>query len=557
MGKFSKPKAKTVLSLPSVFIDGPTIAEMVTSLKPNNVTGAYRFKWDYLEKEILSKYVDLDTTSPDLRRSRAIDKMMESEKVCAHINEHGYKKHPLLSGALYAAQVFIADVLGSVPRDIFESSRFTGGATTDHKKAQGNAYYKYNCSAPVDVTPRLRRHAEALITATPIWCAYGGYFALRSTLGNKVTTVPKKTDIDRAIAMEPSMNQSMQTALGNHIRGRLKVFGVDLNDQSINQRLAQFGSTTGLISTIDLSAASDSISTRLVWDLLPPDWYELLDMTRSHRGILPDGNVHKWEKFSSMGNGFTFELESLLFYALMIGTYEAKRGSVSYNLPAFKSFWKQHSSVYGDDIICPSFLANDLISVLNCVGFETNSDKTFIEGTFRESCGKHYFASVDVTPFYVRKPLDHVNRVIWFLNKLRYWSYDQSTDVCDPTVHRLWLSVRRKYVPDNYLGGKIIGDDSCVYSVEQPRYRLLNKVSTRKVGGYRAFLARAQTWGRSLDDHLIEQRYSSNRSRIVSGAGEMSLCKVVEHKWEQKKNIISDTRLLWSSLRYLFPKEIR
>lgn len=557
MTRRSNVKRSSLGSLPSVFIDGQTILDMVLSCKPENISGSYAFKWHYLSTEILSKYVGVDTDPAELRHDRAIAKLLESEKSCRDINERGFRDSPLLNGSLYAAQVKIAEILGEIPRDLFEDSRFTSGASTGHKRAQGNPYYKYNTSKPVDVTPRLRPYAEALITSTPLWCAYGGYFGLRSVLGNKVTTVPKKSDIDRAIAMEPCMNQHMQTALGDHIRGRLKVFGIDLNDQTRNQRLARHGSRTGLVSTIDLSAASDSISIRLVQELLPPDWYELFCLTRSPRGILPDGSVIKWEKFSSMGNGFTFELESMIFYALMVGTYNARCGYVSYDLPSFNSYWKKHVSVYGDDIICPSFLSNDLIEILSCVGFKTNSDKTFIDGTFRESCGRHYFAGVDVSPFYVRKPIDNTNRVIWFLNKLRLWSFDESQGMCDPSIHTLWLTIRRKYVPERFLGGKEIGDDSCVYSAEMPRKRLVNDVSRRRIGGYRAFLSRAQNWGRSLDEHVLAMRYSSNNSYISSSGSATVLCKVIEHKWVEKNNIILDSRMLWSSPDYLFPKEIR
>lgn len=557
MTRRSKVKRKPVLTLPSISIDGKTIVDMVFACEPANTSGSYAFKWRYLKDQILSKYVGPDTDPADLRSSRAIQKMLDSEVTCREINETGFKEHPLLNGALYSAQVLIADILGDIPRDIFEGSRFTGGATTAQKRATGSPYYKYDTSTPVDVTPRLRRYAEALITATPIWCAYGGYFSLRSVLGNKVTTVPKKSDIDRAIAMEPCMNQSMQTALGNHIRGRLKVFGIDLNDQTRNQKLARFGSKTGLVSTIDLSAASDSISYRLVQELLPPEWFELFELTRSSRGILPDGSIIKWEKFSSMGNGYTFELESMIFYALVVGTYNARCGYVSYDLPSFSSYWKTHTSVYGDDIICPSFLAQDVISILDCVGFKTNEDKTFTEGTFRESCGKHYYANVDVSPFYVRKPIDHTNRAIWFLNKLREWAWDESQGLCDPSVEHLWYTFRRKYVPAEYLGGKTIGDDSAVYSVEEPRKRLVNCTSRRRIGGYRAFLARAQDWGRSLDEHMLIQRFTRPGSIINNNGGSLSLCKVIEHKWESKNNFILDTRLLWSKMDYLFPKEIR
>jgi hypothetical protein len=144
--------------------------------------------------------------------------------------------------------------------------------------------------------------------------------------------------------------------------------------------------------------------------LLPEDWYLALKQARSPVGTLPDGTVIQYQKVSSMGNGFTFELESLLFWALASSVLSLLCTS------------KPLLAVYGDDIIVPSSVAHTLLWILRFVGFTPNASKTFIRGPFRESCGKHYFRGVDVTPFYVRKDIASPDRLIWAANSIRTWA---------------------------------------------------------------------------------------------------------------------------------------
>lgn len=101
------------------------------------------------------------------------------------------------------------------------------------------------------------------------------------------------------------MNMYLQKGVGTFIRNRLRSVGIDLNDQTRNQELARIGSIDGSLATLDLSSASDSVSDRLVWTLLPPKLYSYLDMIRSHYTLLDNGSLHRWNLFSTMGNGFT------------------------------------------------------------------------------------------------------------------------------------------------------------------------------------------------------------------------------------------------------------
>jgi hypothetical protein len=179
--------------------------------------------------------------------------------------------------------------------------------------------------------------------------------------------------------VEPTINSWFQQGIGRMIRSRLKRrVGVDLDDQSTNQRLAWLGSISNDLATVDLSSASDLISRKLVEDLLPRDWFFWLDITRSHRVLIDDSWV-ELEKFSSMGNGFTFDLESLIFYALSwaVTTVEG-----------YNTFWV---NVFGDDIIIPAGVKELFLKTFDSLGFRVNENKSYFEGPFRESCGKDFY----------------------------------------------------------------------------------------------------------------------------------------------------------------------
>jgi len=128
---------------------------------------------------------------------------------------------------------------------------------------------------------------------------------------------------------------------------------------------------------LDLKNASDSVARRLVELLLPKRWFEVLNDLRSPTTLI--GNqVVLLEKFSSMGNGFTFELETLVFLAIVLALNPAHKAG-------------KNVFVYGDDIICPTRSSSDVIAALSFFGMTVNKEKSFTYGMFRESCGRDYF----------------------------------------------------------------------------------------------------------------------------------------------------------------------
>ena len=190
--------------------------------------------------------------------------------------------------------------------------------------------------------------------------------------------------------------------------------------------LAQLGSLTGQFGTIDLSSASDSMSLSLVKEFFPRQVVYWLELTRSPIAILQDGSEVELHMVSSMGNAFTFPLQTLFFLSLVYGAYRV------HNLPWTRPYGNPvkdpsrcmslgNYAVFGDDIIVDSKAYNLVTRLLNLCGFSVNVDKSFNEGLFRESCGRDYYDGHDVRGVYIKTLSDDCDRYS-VINRLNYWS---------------------------------------------------------------------------------------------------------------------------------------
>jgi len=333
----------------------------------------------------------------------------------------------------------ISSILGPFNAEEFMDFASWGpGVTTKLKGGDVSAAKKFQCET--GITRDLYPLAEKIIpSAYPGWAAIlktNGYPTLE--IGNAVVTVPKTSKIDRVIAIEPGLNLWFQKAIGKMIRRRLGRTGIDLNSQIRNQQLAKASSLTGVDATVDFSSASDSIASGLVEELFDSEstWFAVMDICRSRYGVIGKPGVDpslRWKKFSSMGNGFTFELESLIFYAAASVCCEKCGVPVS------------RISVYGDDVIIPVEAYTTFCSFSKFLGFSVNLEKSFSSGSFRESCGAHYFRGLDCKPVYLEVALSSVQEVFNFANNLRLRSRTYAYG-CDQRFRKLfyWL---QKLVP--------------------------------------------------------------------------------------------------------------
>lgn len=250
--------------------------------------------------------------------------------------------------------------------------------------------------------------AMHVVKACPSWAEIGKDLMLVAAA--KLRFVPKSAKTLRSILIEPIVNLFMQKGLGKMFRTRLLRWMVDLNFGDQTQRdLALYGSVSGAICTLDLRNASNTICSVLPRLLFPPKWYAALASCRSPWYHDQETNrAEKLEMFSSMGNGFTFELESLIFMAIarvVVRRHQGKKGLFLTN-------------VFGDDIIVPSESVHSLKKAFELFGFEINEDKTHSEGYFRESCGGNYYNGDETSTLFIKDPAINVSDAYRLANRL-------------------------------------------------------------------------------------------------------------------------------------------
>jgi hypothetical protein len=343
------------------------------------------------------------------------------------------------------------------------------------RKRQGHSAYKY--SGQPETTVSNLKSLQDIISFDAWRDAIRHWDSFLVFDGNKVQCVPKNWKTDRTIAIEPTMNMYVQKGIGNVLRRRLKRVAVDLDDQTTNQRHALEGSILNDRATLDLSMASDTVSTEIVYQLLPPDWLSALEQCRSPMGVLPSGKKIVYRKFSSMGNGYTFELESLIFWALAWAVTFLHDGDMSL------------LGVYGDDLVIDSNVADQLKDVLSYAGFTINDSKSFVKGPFRESCGKHYFNGIDVTPFYIKKPVDSLAELFKLHNRLYRWATRMGTSLSqsDKDVLSDALASIRQYAPASWRRPRIpdgMGDGAFIGTFDECQPSRLASVYRTRKGRY-------------------------------------------------------------------------
>lgn len=347
-----------------------------------------------------------------------------------------------LTDDVYAhARSFLQSLLGAAPdRDVvMYSAKHGPGSTASIGFDQRSKYFKLACW-PYRSTPSARglladcirtdsRWEAALedsyrrAAGVPMWSLLDRMVFTDLTVDgrhpyNIVTTVPKDGRKDRPIAKEQTGNIYLQLGVGSIIRQRLLAFGVDLNHQADwNRRKALIASRDLSLFTVDLSSASDTVGYALVQALLPPDWFRLLDSLRAPWGVLPSGEAFLYRKFSSMGNGFTFELETVIFMAICVGVSRV----FGHRSDVF--------SVFGDDIIGPDYLYTQVTSYLEYSGFLVNSEKSFHgPQRVRESCGIDALDGRNIRPFFVKSVPQDAMEAIGLRNRVRSWFLTQLGD---------------------------------------------------------------------------------------------------------------------------------
>jgi len=230
---------------------------------------------------------------------------------------------------------------------------------------------------------------------------------------SKLITVPKTQKGPRLIASEPVSHQWCQQALKDFLDSRCSNTWINnfirFHDQSFNQEGARLASMDGSW-TVDLSAASDRVTTRFIERLFRNNTSLISALYATRTRYLDQEIDRKWpnriklKKFSTMGSACTFPVETIGFLAIALSSClisQGKEASIE-NIRALTGKVR----IFGDDIIIPKYAGETLEVLLSYLSFEVNQSKTHRNGRFRESCGLEVYDGVDVTPAYIRRVPD-------------------------------------------------------------------------------------------------------------------------------------------------------
>lgn len=417
------------IDLPNFGDDAQAFAEwMIHQSMPSFDLESSRFRDLYLFKEVLRKCPDWDLGIDT--GEAALTAWLSDERLNAATNDRLYtvKAEDLPNRRLlWLAAEKIHAVLGRFDVTEFLSGwRFGPGSTLSLGAAMASVREKLSNKA-LTVSRDAKDICWEAICRAPAWKDFltdGNLRGIALTVCDydRWAGVPKNAEIDRSIGIPPDGNVMMQLSLGRMLRKRLYRSGINLQDQSINQRRAILASADGADATVDVRAASQSLVSALVALLLSSDfsgrgvadvtWFRVLERLRVPLTLLPDGSLHSNEYFSAMGNGYTFELESLIFWGLSCAVCEEL------------GLDQNRVTVYGDDIILPSDAVSRLQDLFSYVGFGLNMKKSFYTPGpgFRESCGVHALRGQVVNPFYVDSSLKQLGTIVLLANNITRWS---------------------------------------------------------------------------------------------------------------------------------------
>ncbi len=354
----------------------------------------------------------------DERVEKAIEGYIECEKEVRRSDAE--RSSTLEEEFRKASLVLWGTVLQAVDEDVYYGRiipKHGPGATAD--RLTGNR--KFDQSEWTERLERVFRAGDFLVSSPRYhqeYLASVSFLEPGAERPVRVITVPKTLKTPRIIAVEPTCMQYVQQGLMARFveyiespfvgvrNNRNRGFGVvGFTDQEPNQLLAQEGSLTGELATLDLSEASDRVSNQLVRLLLDnfPNLAEGVDACRSRKADVPGHGVIRLAKFASMGSALTFPIEAMVFSTIcFMGIAEALSRKVD---AALVNEYSSKVRVYGDDIIVPVRFVHHVVQSLEAFGFRVNQNKSFWTGRFRESCGKEFFDGHDVSIVRVRREL--------------------------------------------------------------------------------------------------------------------------------------------------------
>jgi hypothetical protein len=336
----------------------------------------------------------------------------------------------------------------------------------------------------------------------------------------RLLMVPKDSRGPRIISCEPKelmyLQQGVAVPLMYYIENHYLTRGhVNFEDQSINGSLALSSSYSNDQDTIDLSDASDRVSCKLVRLLFPERVSRKWLALRSTATLLPDGRVAKLCKFAPMGSALCFPVESLVFWAIAVGSIWNETHD---QLTACRAV-----HVYGDDIIIDAAYTNTVMEALTSCDLVVNKEKSFLGNhPFRESCGVEAWKGHIVTPLRVKKlpprrPTDADALVAWV-------SYAENTQYLCPSrssyemeiVERFLGPIPRVPFPQAYLSIVTTNDHWSLSDYKDPKWSNATSYWSAKLYAVkqRRRVSAISGWSR-LQRNLVQRALTGDPSVVV------------------------------------------
>lgn len=445
----------------------PSVASRLDDARRTNSLSVKDFERLY---QLESMFKKLPVAGDEnLCKQAGFNKLLAGEAGCGLVNRTIDARKGFDFSLFDRVSMIIQEILGDLPADFLNTDVFfgPGSSVNVNKRSYEETGLFFKLSDKLVVPKKASNYLAAHLSYNPNWVdslavhyhtqqnsdetrlslemrVFRKHFVVvEDTFPSRIGFVPKDSTEFRTIGIEMNGLMVLQKIVGNLIRAKLKKVGVNLDSQQRNRHLARLAKTFGL-ATIDLANASNSISLNLVRALLPYDWFQVISDFRSSHGHCPSYNsdIIEYEMVSSMGNGFTFELESLIFYALARASAE--------RVGVHPTEAKRSISVYGDDIIVPRRVASTLVEGMSLFGFTVNIRKSFLSGFFFESCGADYYNGTDVRPFLIKRQVSTLRDLFFVMNSLMYRAISQKRSDYSELYGLLF-----KLIPDRSLMGPL------------------------------------------------------------------------------------------------------
>jgi hypothetical protein len=399
--------------------------------------------------------------------------------------------------------------------------------------SRGESFYAKLCASPLTTTSLpLYEMYRAYVSMFPNFedaesVRSSKYGSVTIVDGSRVSFAFKNVETARLICVEPTLNMFMQLGLKNLLEMRLlELWGIDVSDQpDMNRLLARLGSLSGDYATIDLKSASDLISVNLC-RLVFPSWFfeTLMELRSASINVDEYGLKRELGMISTMGNGFTFPLMTVILAAIVRASYKLNDIVIKANRTAkvrceprdwlypsgsFKDPLRSKPGnwgVFGDDIIVVREAYDDVCYFLGLLGLQVNVEKSFNTGPFRESCGHDYFRGTNIRAVYLKRLSTRQDLTV-AVNQMNGWSARTGIPLRNAVQYIM------KFLPEPYYVPWADPDDS---GIRVPSEYFRGRLKGQRIF-YKAYVKVNKRYRISSDGSIIPPRGS--KKWITNGSG--------------------------------------